>query len=366
MVSTPAQLEVKLNKFETNLEAWDNIINGDEETDVSTDNGNVPSWAKFLEIYKSAQALAFRYTFSTTTAASDPGSGILKLNNATLSSVTACYIDNLDANGQDIADVLSVLCGSNSAIKATLIIRQFDDITKWAAYRVTADSDSSGYRTFTLTHIKSGALFDDGASLFVSINRTGDQGASGAGSGDMNAATYDPNTVGGDAFDMDNMVEGANTKIMTATERSNLGTAYGWGDHGAAGYIDSAALAAAIGVSIQAYDAQLSSLLVQNSKSANYTLVATDSGKHIFHPAADTTARVWTIPSNASVPFAIGTCITFINQHNAGVITIAITSDTMRLAGPGTTGSRTLADDGIATAVKITATQWIISGVGLS
>jgi hypothetical protein len=46
--------------------------------------------------------------------------------------------------------------------------------------------------------------------------------------------------------------------------------------------------------------------------------------------------------------------------------TIAITTDTMRLAGPGTTGSRTLAAHGIATAVKVAATEWYISGNGLT
>lgn len=104
----------------------------------------------------------------------------------------------------------------------------------------------------------------------------------------------------------------------------------------------------------------------QVSQSADYTLVLTDAGKHIFHPSADTTARVWTIPANASVAFLIGDAVTFVNQNGAGVITIAITSDTMRLAGAGTTGSRTLAANGIATAVKVTATEWIVSGVGLS
>jgi hypothetical protein len=104
----------------------------------------------------------------------------------------------------------------------------------------------------------------------------------------------------------------------------------------------------------------------QNSRSAAYTLVAGDSGKHIFHPSADTTARTFTIPANGSVPFAVGTAITFINQNGAGVVTIAITTDTMRLAGAGTTGSRTLAANGVATAVKITSTEWIISGTGLT
>jgi hypothetical protein len=104
----------------------------------------------------------------------------------------------------------------------------------------------------------------------------------------------------------------------------------------------------------------------QNSKSAAYTLVIEDAGKHILHPSADTTARTFTIPANGTVAFPVGTAVTFINQNAGGVITIAITTDTMRLAGAGTTGSRTLAANGIATAVKLTSTEWIISGTGLT
>jgi hypothetical protein len=104
----------------------------------------------------------------------------------------------------------------------------------------------------------------------------------------------------------------------------------------------------------------------QNSQSAAYTLVLADSGKHIFHPSADTTARTFTIPANSSVAFPIGTAVTFINQNGAGVITIAITTDTMRLSPDGTTGSRTLAANGSATCIKVTSTEWLISGSGLT
>lgn len=104
----------------------------------------------------------------------------------------------------------------------------------------------------------------------------------------------------------------------------------------------------------------------QNSNSAPYTLVLADAGKHILHPSADTTARTMTIPANASVAFPIGTAVTFVNQASAGVMTIAITTDTMRLAGAGTTGSRSLAANGIATAVKVTSTEWLISGTNLT
>lgn len=104
----------------------------------------------------------------------------------------------------------------------------------------------------------------------------------------------------------------------------------------------------------------------QNSKSADYTCVLGDAGKHIFHPTADTTPRTFTIPANASVLYPVGTTLTFINQHGAGSINIAITTDTMYFAVSGTTGTRVLATSGIATAVKVTSTEWLIAGTGLS
>jgi hypothetical protein len=103
----------------------------------------------------------------------------------------------------------------------------------------------------------------------------------------------------------------------------------------------------------------------QNSQSAAYTLVLADAGKHIFHPSTDANARTFTIPANSSVAYPIGTAITFINMTSQ-VVTIAITTDTMYLSSAGTTGSRSLAQYGAATAIKITSTNWIISGNGLT
>ena len=103
----------------------------------------------------------------------------------------------------------------------------------------------------------------------------------------------------------------------------------------------------------------------QNSQSANYTLVLADNGKHIFHPVGDNNARTFTIPANSSVAYPIGTALTFINMA-AAAVTIAITSDTLTLSSAGTTGSRTLAQYGSATCIKITSTSWLISGSGLT
>jgi hypothetical protein len=97
----------------------------------------------------------------------------------------------------------------------------------------------------------------------------------------------------------------------------------------------------------------------QNSQGGTYTCVLADAGKHIYETGSGTL----TIPANASVAYPIGTAITFVAAASA--ISIAC-SDTMRLAGAGTTGTRTLAAYGMATAVKVAATEWRISGTGLS
>ena len=102
-----------------------------------------------------------------------------------------------------------------------------------------------------------------------------------------------------------------------------------------------------------------------NSQSTNYTLVLTDSGKSIFHPSTDAFDRTFTIPANASVAYPLGTAISFINM-SANNLFIELNSDTMYLSGYGYTGTRTLAQYGSATAIKMTSTTWMISGNGLS
>lgn len=102
----------------------------------------------------------------------------------------------------------------------------------------------------------------------------------------------------------------------------------------------------------------------QNAQTGSYTAVLADSGKHIYHDAGAATAT-YTINSNANVAYPVGTTLTFIN-YSTNNVTIAITTDTLVLSPGGSTGSRTLTQYGIATAIKITSTVWLISGTGLT
>lgn len=101
-----------------------------------------------------------------------------------------------------------------------------------------------------------------------------------------------------------------------------------------------------------------------NPQSADYTAVLSDSNGLVLHPVDDDHARTFTIDSNANMPCPIGTVLTFINEKNT--LSIAITDDTMTLAGGTSTGTRTLGAYGYARAIKTHATSWVIEGVNLT
>jgi hypothetical protein len=95
--------------------------------------------------------------------------------------------------------------------------------------------------------------------------------------------------------------------------------------------------------------------------SGDLTLNATHAGNHIYVTGASQTI---TIPANSATPFEIGTTILVINANVTS--SIAITGDTLRLAGGSATGTRSLAAYGMATLIKVASTTWIASGNGLT
>jgi hypothetical protein len=98
-----------------------------------------------------------------------------------------------------------------------------------------------------------------------------------------------------------------------------------------------------------------------NPQTGNYTLLVSDAGGTVVHTSGS--PHTFTIPSNASVPFVVGTMATFINE-GAGLLSIAINSDTLkRCDGTSGTGTRTLAADSTATAIKVSSTVWRINGL---
>lgn len=106
--------------------------------------------------------------------------------------------------------------------------------------------------------------------------------------------------------------------------------------------------------------------LPQKRQIGNYTTLLTDADTHIFQPNGTGAGVTWTIASNASVAYPIGTVIVFVNQDLSNTLAVAIATDTMYLGGSTTTGTRTLSSNAIASATKVDTNVWIISGAGVS
>ena len=98
-----------------------------------------------------------------------------------------------------------------------------------------------------------------------------------------------------------------------------------------------------------------------DARAGAYTCVLADSGR-MMHGIGN-----WVIPDNATVPFPIGTKISFCAYGGTSTVTCA-GSDVLYWNNAGTpaSGTRTISNVGIAIAVKVTATTWVISGSGLT
>lgn len=95
----------------------------------------------------------------------------------------------------------------------------------------------------------------------------------------------------------------------------------------------------------------------QNSQGGTYTLVVGDVGKHIY------TSSGVTVPSGV---FSAGQAVSIVNSGTSNITITQGASVTMYNSGTSSTGNRTLAQKGIATALCIASNTFIIAGAGLS
>jgi hypothetical protein len=122
------------------------------------------------------------FTFSTTTADADPGSGVVRLGSTTLSSVTQAYVDLENSSGTVVTAWLDSLASSTSANKAVVTFRRADSDANYARYYLTGVTSANSYRKLALTHIASaGSLNTTAGNLLITVARIGDKGASASG-----------------------------------------------------------------------------------------------------------------------------------------------------------------------------------------
>jgi len=152
-------------------------------TTVAGISGDVTTVAGISGDVSSVAAQVVGYNFSTTTAMADPGSGNVRFNNATVASVTAIAIDDLDANGVDQSAYIALFDDSTNTVKGTLVFRTGGGDV--ATFNITGLTDNTGWFQIAVTHVASSGTFSNAEDTFIGFTRAGDKGADGAGSGDV-------------------------------------------------------------------------------------------------------------------------------------------------------------------------------------
>ncbi len=127
-----------------------------------------------------------QFVFDSTTTDSDPGSGKVRFNHATLASVTELYVDNTESGGGTVSALLDTFDDSTNTQRGYITIRKKSAPENFVVFSVTGSvTDGTGYRKITVTHIASNGSFSDTNAITLDFSRTGNKGTDGAGAGDV-------------------------------------------------------------------------------------------------------------------------------------------------------------------------------------
>ena len=130
-----------------------------------------------------SQALAassFLYTFSNSTTMADPGTGVLRFDNATISSVTNIAFDasSADTGNPDISDFIATFDDStNTTTAGHLIIRKVGTPEFFAIFSITGSvTDNTDWLQLGVTYVTGNSTLSDADDLVIVYSRAGDQG----------------------------------------------------------------------------------------------------------------------------------------------------------------------------------------------
>jgi len=123
---------------------------------------------------------ALPFAFSTTTTDADPGSGVFRLNHATIASSTAAYVDNVDADGATVTSILDSWDDSTSTIRGELTIRAKANAGVRHVFRIAGSVvDGTGYRKFTLEYVGGNGSLTNAMPCWLIFDPKGDKGTDG-------------------------------------------------------------------------------------------------------------------------------------------------------------------------------------------
>ncbi len=139
-----------------------------------------------------------RWQYSSTITMTDPGTGLLRFNNASFASVTSIAISDLcslASNPDCSAWSLSWDDSSNLAHRGTLTIKKSGAEQNFVQYAITGPSiDQGTWVQLAVTYVASGGSFTNLDQLYCDFDRTGNAGTNGSAGTTLQATSTSTRT----------------------------------------------------------------------------------------------------------------------------------------------------------------------------
>ena len=134
----------------------------------------------------------YPFVWSTNTADTDPGSGGMKGNNATIASMTFLYVDDVTTTSINVAVILASLDDSTNTIKALVELKSSDG-SSLHKFKVTGSVvDGGTYTKIPVTHVGGTGTFDASEVVYLTVMPIGDAGFSPVRLTESEYAALDP------------------------------------------------------------------------------------------------------------------------------------------------------------------------------
>jgi len=123
---------------------------------------------------------SFEFIYTNLTSNTEPGNGLLRFNNASLSSATLLFIDQEDGSGANTYGYLQAIDDSTSSVKGTFTITEVANNDNFAYFSITGTHGHyTHYFELPIIFLTGPASFSNNTPVAITFARTGDAGDKG-------------------------------------------------------------------------------------------------------------------------------------------------------------------------------------------
>jgi hypothetical protein len=172
LAETHAELaETNAETAETNAEA----------AQVAAEAAQVAAEAAATDAEASAGVIGAKWAFESSTVMAAPAVGGLRLNNATVASVTAISVNAQDAEtgNPDVSNYVITWDDSTNPTKGYLVLRKMGTPATFAIFTITSVTDNTTWLELAVTHVSSAGTWTAANEMVAGFTRAGDAGLDG-------------------------------------------------------------------------------------------------------------------------------------------------------------------------------------------